>query len=162
MSRIQLALDVPDLEAAVDYYTKLFGVAPHKRRDGYANFAVEQPPLKLVLFHNPGATGTALNHLGVEVDSTDEVVAATKRFEDAGLQVRVQESDLCCHAVQDKVWATDPNGGAWEYYTILDDDPALDTTGLSETEAMACGTDTDCCPTDAVTTDSPRALPVLN
>ncbi len=137
MSRIQLALDVPDLEAAVDYYTKLFGVAPHKQRDGYANFAVEQPPLKLVLFHNPDALTTALNHLGVEVDTTGEVVEATRRFEEAGLETRIQEANFCCHAVQDKVWATDPNGGAWEYYTILDDQPEQDGDGMT---AGSCDT----------------------
>lgn len=161
MSRVQLALDVPDLEAAVDYYTRLFGVAPHKRRDGYANFAIEQPPLKLVLFEAPEAPTTALNHLGVEVESTDEVAAATRRFVDAGLEVRVQESNLCCHAVQDKVWATDPNGGAWEYYTILDDQPQ----GTAEQTAGDCAVggscDTGLADADLEVSVPARGLPVL-
>ncbi len=128
MSRIQLALNVSDLEASVDFYTTLLGVEPHKRRPGYANFAVENPPLKLVLFEVPESergvgTAGALNHLGIEVFDTAAVVEATRRFADAGLPARVEDETLCCHAVQDKVWVDDPAGAPWEVYVITDDQP---------------------------------------
>jgi catechol 2,3-dioxygenase-like lactoylglutathione lyase family enzyme len=135
MSRLQLALNVADLDTAVDFYTKLFSTAPHKRRDGYANFAIEDPPLKLVLFEGGEPGTTSLNHLGVEVFGTDEVVAAGERFAAAGLQTRDSIAELCCHAVQDKVYAQDPNGREWEYYTILDDEPE------SAPGEVACGVD---------------------
>lgn len=122
MSRVQLALNVTDLEAAVDFYSKLFGATPHKRRPGYANFAIDEPPLKLVLFE--GAEGGTVNHLGVEVLSTDEVTAATRRLAAEGLPTEVEDETTCCFAVQDKVWVTDPDGAKWEVYTITDDNPA--------------------------------------
>lgn len=122
MSRVQLALNVTDLEAAVDFYSKLFGATPHKRRPGYANFAIDEPPLKLVLFE--GTEGGTVNHLGVEVPSTDEVAAATRRLADEGLPTKVEDDTTCCFAVQDKVWVTDPDGAKWEVYTITDDNPA--------------------------------------
>jgi catechol 2,3-dioxygenase-like lactoylglutathione lyase family enzyme len=124
MSRVQLALNVTDLESAVDFYTKLFGTEPHKRRPGYANFAVVEPPLKLVLFENPDAPGGTLNHLGVEVESVDDVSATTRRLSGEGLATRVEEGTTCCYAVQDKVWVNDPDGAPWEVYTVTDDDPA--------------------------------------
>lgn len=160
MSRVQLALDVPDLDVAIDYYTKLFGTPPHKVRDGYANFAVAEPPLKLVLFEDASATRTGLNHLGVEVEDPAAVEAATARFREAGLPVRVQESNLCCHAVQDKVWAADANGEEWEFYAILDDQPeAVLPDGA---DALACGTD-DACGTDVAGTAAGVAagLPIV-
>ena len=124
MSRIQLALNVDDVEAATAFYSKLFGVAPHKERPGYANFAIEDPPLKLVLFESAAEPGT-LNHLGIEAPSVQDVAAAEERFRDAGLDVRSVTDDLCCHAVQDKVFVTAPDVplGQWEYYTVTDDDP---------------------------------------
>jgi catechol 2,3-dioxygenase-like lactoylglutathione lyase family enzyme len=137
MSRVQLALDVTDLDAAVAFYGRLFGATPHKRRDGYANFALDEPPLKLVLIENPQASGGTLNHLGVEVDSTDEVAAATARLADAGLVTDVRDAELCCHAVQDKVWVDDPDGARWEVYTVLDDAPA---TASAAAPASACCT----------------------
>ena len=126
-SRIQLALNVRDVEAATRFYTDLFGVPPAKRRPGYANFAVADPPLKLVLFENPGAD-SALNHLGVEVRSSADVTEATRRFADAGLAHTTAEVDVCCHAVQDKAWVEAPDVplGAWEFYAVLDDDPDTD------------------------------------
>lgn len=123
MSRVQLALNVTDLEAAVDFYSKLFDAKPHKRRPGYANFAIDEPPLKLVLFE--AAEGGTLNHLGVEVPSVDEVGAASRRLSDEGLATAVQENTTCCFATQDKVWVTDPDGARWEVYTVTDDDPAV-------------------------------------
>lgn len=127
MSRVQLALNVTDLEAAVDFYSKLFNAEPHKRRDGYANFAIDEPPLKLVLFQ--AAEGGTLNHLGVEVPSTDEVAAATRRLADEGLDTAVQENTTCCFATQDKVWVEDPDGARWEVYTVTDDNPVAVSTG---------------------------------
>jgi catechol 2,3-dioxygenase-like lactoylglutathione lyase family enzyme len=124
-SRIQLALNVADIEAATRFYADMFGVQPAKQRPGYANFVVADPPLKLVLFENPGAA-SPLNHLGVEVASTAAVRAATRRFTDAGLAHTTAQVDACCHAVQDKTWVEAPDVplGAWELYTVIDDNPA--------------------------------------
>ena len=110
MSRVQLALNVDDLDAAVGFYTTLFGTEPAKRRPGYANFAIADPPLKLVLFEAKGSGGT-LNHLGVEVASTEEVAAATQRLAAAALDTKVEENTSCCYAVQDKVWVGEPGNG---------------------------------------------------
>ena len=107
-SRVQLALNVTDLEEATRFYRDFFGVEPAKRRAGYTNFAIADPPLKLVLFENPTAT-SALNHLGVEAASTDEVAAAAARFAAAGLATRTSSEERCCHAVQDKVWVDAPD-----------------------------------------------------
>lgn len=131
ISRIQLALNVSDLEEASAFYSKMFGTEPAKRRDGYVNFEITDPPLKLVLFERPEAT-SALNHLGVEVPTTDDVTAAADRFDAAGLSHRVSDAVTCCHAVQDKVWVDAPNVplGAWEFYTVLGDAPgSLADTG---------------------------------
>src|SRR5215204_4171005 len=113
-SRVQLALNVTDLEAATRFYTNLFGVGPAKQRSGYANFEVADPPLKLVLFESPGAA-SPLNHLGVEVPTPDAVRDAAGRFETAGMRHSFMESDRCCHAVQDKVWVDAPDVplGGW-------------------------------------------------
>ena len=131
-SRVQLALNVTDLEAATRFYSDLFGVGPAKQRTGYANFEVADPPLKLVLFENPTA-GSPLNHLGVEVATSGDVIAAAGRFEAAGLRHSFAESDRCCHAVQDKVWVDAPDVplGGWEFYTVLADDPTQDTATAS-------------------------------
>jgi len=122
MSRIQLALNVDDIDAAVDFYATLFDTPPTKRRPGYANFAVENPPVKLVLFENAGATGT-LNHVGVERTSIEEVHAEADRLERAGLTLDVEGDVVCCHARQDKHWVTGPDGQRWENYVVLDDAP---------------------------------------
>src|SRR5438876_961785 len=120
MSRVQLALNVANLDGAVDFYTKLFKTEPAKVRPGYANFAVADPPLKLVLIEGNGAPGT-LNHLGVEVASTDEVTAAHTRLAGEGLVTATEDNVTCCYAVQDKVWVDAPGGPAWEIYTVLAD-----------------------------------------
>lgn len=120
MSRVQLALNVSDLDAAIDFYSKLFAVEPAKRRPGYANFAVSEPPLKLVLIEGRGEPGT-LNHLGVEVSSTDDVAAAQQRLSGEGLATAVEDEVACCFAVQDKVWVDAPDGEPWEIYTVLAD-----------------------------------------
>ena len=120
--RIQLALNVNDLGEAISYYSKLFGVRPHKIREGYANFAIESPPLKLVLFENPEAR-ERLNHLGVEVFDANEIAAARNRLSDAKILDEVQVNHTCCHATQDKLWSKEPQGLRWEWYRITDDAP---------------------------------------
>jgi len=120
MSRVQLALNVDDIDGAVAFYSRLFGAEPAKRRPGYANFALVDPPLKLVLLENPGHGGS-FNHLGVEVATTAEVAGATARFEEAGLATLVEDATTCCYAVQDKVWVTGPGAERWEVYTVLAD-----------------------------------------
>jgi len=141
VSRVQLALNVSDIDQAVDFYSKLFQTEPAKRRDGYANFAVESPPLKLVLIENPSAAGR-LNHLGVEVFSPDEVAAAQARLAGDGLATATEENVTCCYAVQDKVWADDPDGAPWEIYTVLGDSdtPAGDLRSVDVCGAGACAT----------------------
>jgi len=120
MSRVQLALNVSNIDEAVAFYSKLFATEPAKRRDGYANFAIDEPPLKLVLIEGNGQPGT-MNHLGVEVMSTDEVAAATSRLSSEGLATATEENVSCCFAVQDKVWVDAPDGEPWEIYTVLAD-----------------------------------------
>jgi catechol 2,3-dioxygenase-like lactoylglutathione lyase family enzyme len=120
MSRVQLALNVSDLDAAIDFYSKLFAAEPAKRRPGYANFAIGEPPLKLVLIEGGGEPGT-LNHLGVEVSSTDDVAAAQHRLSGEGLATAAEDEVACCFAVQDKVWVDAPDGEPWEIYTVLAD-----------------------------------------
>jgi catechol 2,3-dioxygenase-like lactoylglutathione lyase family enzyme len=116
-------LNVSDLDASIEFYSKLFGTPPAKVRDGYANFAITDPPLKLVLFAGSGEPGS-LNHLGVQVDSTAEVMAADARARGADLSTELQESTTCCFAVQDKVWVQGPDN-AWEFYTVLADAPVM-------------------------------------
>lgn len=136
MSRVQLALNVADLEESVAFYTKVFGVQPHKRRPGYVNFEIAEPPLKLVLIAGGGAPGT-LNHLGVEVMSTDEVGAAITRLQSEGLATTVEEQTSCCYAVQDKVWVHGPDAEPWEVYTVLADAPEMRKV-VAEGEAECC------------------------
>ena len=149
--RLQLALNVDDLDQAIDFYTKMFGTGPAKVKPGYANFAIADPPLKLVLFENPTAT-SPLNHLGVEVPTSAEVVGAAQRFRAVGLTHNMTESDRCCHAVQDKVWVDAPDVplGAWEFYTVLADDPGQDAAGV---QSACCSTAPSqggpCCAGDA-------------
>ena len=120
MGRVQLALNVADLDAAIDFYRKLFATEPAKVRPGYANFAVADPPLKLVLIEGAGVPGS-LNHLGVEVPSTDEVAASHARLTGEGLACATEDAVSCCFAVQDKVWVDAPDGEPWEIYTVLAD-----------------------------------------
>jgi catechol 2,3-dioxygenase-like lactoylglutathione lyase family enzyme len=120
MSRVQLAINVADMDRAVDFYRRLFGVEPAKRQPGYANFAVADPPLKLVLIEGHGEPGS-LNHLGVEVESADAVGEATRRLEGAGLATATEDQVTCCFALQDKVWVDAPDGEPWEVYTVLAD-----------------------------------------
>ncbi len=142
MSRVQLALNVDDVDEAVAFYTKLFGVGPAKTRPGYANFAVDEPALKLVLIENEGHGGT-LNHLGVEVASTEDVAAASRRLETEGLATSDEQGVTCCYALQDKVWVKDPSGAPWEIYTVLADAPGASIKG----DAACCAEDSaaGCC-----------------
>jgi catechol 2,3-dioxygenase-like lactoylglutathione lyase family enzyme len=121
--RIQLALNVSDLAEAVEYYSRLFGTRPHKRRPGYANFSIEAPPLKLVLFEQPGAK-ERLNHLGVEVTVDSELDDAEARLQLSDLIASNRSTSICCHAEQDKFWSVGPDGERWEWYRITDDRPA--------------------------------------
>jgi catechol 2,3-dioxygenase-like lactoylglutathione lyase family enzyme len=141
VSRIQLALNVDDIGAAVDFYSTLFATAPAKRRPGYASFAVPDPPLKLVLFENPEATGT-LNHLGVERESMAEVQAEADRLEAAGLTLDVEGEVVCCYARQDKHWVAAPDGRRWENYVVLADaHPELEGRTAAELTRLECADD---------------------
>jgi catechol 2,3-dioxygenase-like lactoylglutathione lyase family enzyme len=141
MSRVQLALNVSNIDVAVDFYRKLFGTEPAKQRPGYANFAIAEPALKLVLIENAKNAGT-LNHLGVEAETSDEVAIALERLEQAGLDPTSKQNVDCCYALQDKGWVKDPDGAPWEIYTVLEDSgihhpsPRLD-------QGNTCGT--QCC-----------------
>jgi len=148
-TRVQLALNVEDVVEATVFYTRLFGVAPHKQRAGYANFVVTEPPLKLVLIENPDAA-ERLNHLGVEEPTPEAVAAALARFQAAGLAVTVAEQDMCCHAVQDKVFVAAPDvpHGWWEFYSVADDNPANpdgESTSVCETNCAAQDTESSTC-----------------
>lgn len=135
MSRLQLALNVPQLDQAVAFYTRLFGVEPDKRRPGYANFAIADPPLKLVLFESDDAA-SRLNHLGIEVESTDDVAAHRARLVDAGLEPH-DGSGTCCFATQDKIWIDGPDG-AWELYAVLADSDEFGGATVPEAQARCC------------------------
>ena len=137
MSRVQLALRVGDLEASVRFYSALFGVVPAKRRPGYANFAVADPPLKLVLLDGAPGEPTAMDHLGVEVDGSEEVDAATRRLGAEGMSTRVEDDVVCCYARQDKVWVTGPGEEPWEVYTVTGDSAVYASDGVTAA----------CCPT---------------
>ena len=154
MSRVQLALNVSDLEASIAFYSTLFGVEPHKRRPGYANFAIAEPALKLVLIEVPadqrgtGVSG-ALNHLGVEVEDVETVETHAGRLSEAGLATFDEKDTTCCYALQDKVWVHDPAGAPWEIYTVKDDDPANPQPASGSLEVLALAGDGACCTTPA-------------
>ena len=147
MSRAQLALNVADLEVSVAFYSRLFGAEPAKRRPGYANFAITTPPLKLVLIEGEPGQETRLDHLGVEVDTTDEVTAATTRLKDAGLATFEENDTSCCYALQDKVWVHGPGDEPWEVYTVLAD-ARPDLEGQRDLSLSAVAGDGTCCTTD--------------
>lgn len=153
MSRVQLALNVSDLDKAVTFYSKLFNARPAKVRPRYANFSIAEPPLKLVLIEGAGQPGS-INHLGVEVGSPDAVAAAATSLSDQGMETRVEEQTTCCYAVQDKVWVDGPDGARWEVYTVLADADGFEavaedghchtTEGELHTETSA-GSTSSCC-----------------
>lgn len=142
MSRVQLALNVDDLDESITFYSKLFGVAPTKTKPGYANFAVADPPLKLVLLENPGKGGS-INHLGVEVGSSETVHAEIARLTGEGLFTDEEIGTTCCFATQDKVWVTGPAGEKWEVYTVLADSDTFGATPIlladEESGGVCCG-----------------------
>lgn len=146
MSRVQLAMNVTDLDKAIDFYSKLFSTEPAKVRPGYANFAIADPPLKVVLIE--GTAATTLNHLGIEVESIDDVASAKDRLTQAGLATATEEKVACCYAVQDKVWVDDPDGAPWEVYTVLADVemPGGQLRDVTPSDALCCGTEAHCCP----------------
>jgi catechol 2,3-dioxygenase-like lactoylglutathione lyase family enzyme len=148
--RVQLALNVNDIDRAVSFYSRLFGAQPAKRRPGYANFAIAEPPLKLVLLERPGQGGS-LNHLGIEMPDTDAVDAERARLAQTGLATADEQDSTCCYARQDKFWVNGtPDGESWEVYTVLEDSQtffAPDSDGSpccgnaaqkSDTAASAC------------------------
>ena len=126
MSRVQLALRVADLDGSIAFYSKLFGAQPAKRRPGYANFAITEPPLKLVLIEGAPGEATRMDHLGVEVETPAEVTAATARLAAEGMATATEQDTACCYAVQDKVWVTGPGNEPWEVYTVKGDADTLD------------------------------------
>ncbi|QNP66689.1 ArsI/CadI family heavy metal resistance metalloenzyme [Streptomyces genisteinicus] len=149
MSRVQLALRVPDLAASVAFYSKLFGTEPAKLRDGYANFAIEEPPLKLVLIEGAENEDTHLDHLGVEVGTTEAVHAATARLGEAGLPTTEENDTTCCYALQDKVWVHGPGREPWEVYVVK-----ADAGALAKQQGSAC------CAGAEATADSEASEPV--
>ncbi|WNO70256.1 ArsI/CadI family heavy metal resistance metalloenzyme [Streptomyces sp. AM8-1-1] len=148
MSRVQLALRVPDLEASVAFYTKLFGIEPAKRRDGYANFAIAEPPLKLILIEGTPGEATRMDHLGVEVDSTEAVNAATARLGASGLETDVEQDTTCCYALQDKVWVHGPGQEPWEVYVVK-----ADADSLAKQQGSTC-----CTENAAIATEAPQPV----
>jgi catechol 2,3-dioxygenase-like lactoylglutathione lyase family enzyme len=152
VSRVQLALRVADLEGSIAFYSKLFGAEPAKRRPGYANFAITEPPLKLVLIEGTEGEPTRMDHLGVEVETTDEVTAAAGRLAAEGLATATEEDTACCYAVQDKVWVTGPGEEPWEVYVVKGDADILDRAAGSvccapadSTEGAASASTSACC-----------------
>jgi catechol 2,3-dioxygenase-like lactoylglutathione lyase family enzyme len=150
VSRIQLALDVDDLEESISFYSRLFGTEPAKVRPGYANFAIAEPPLKLVLLENPGRGGS-LNHLGVEVEDVAAVDAIQSRLSADGMSSVDERGTTCCYATQDKFWVEGtPNGERWEVYTVLADSPTFAgaAAGEAASDGVCCGGTTEqsaCC-----------------
>jgi catechol 2,3-dioxygenase-like lactoylglutathione lyase family enzyme len=142
MSRVQLALRVADLEGSIAFYSKLFGTEPAKRRPGYANFAITEPPLKLVLLEGEAGQPTVMDHLGVEVETTEQVNAATRRLTGEGMDTLVENGTECCYALQDKVWVHGPGQEPWEVYTVKADTPTASTispAGQPEATDCHCG-----------------------
>ena len=145
MARVQLALNVAELDSAIAFYRDLFKTEPHKIRDGYANFEVADPPLKLILFEN--GRGGDLNHLGIEVETTGKVAAETERLAGLGHDLDIEDGVVCCHAEQDKAWASDPSGLRWEVYAVTDDNPApsRELIPLVDEAGAACDVNGEAC-----------------
>ena len=152
--RVQLALNVADLDEAIDFYSKMFDVAPYKVKPGYANWAIENPPLKLVVFERPDAEPGSINHLGVETESADEVVAAEARVSQAGLETSGIDDTICCFAEKVETWVQGPTGHKWEWYVKqADHETQLENVIVAgagvgtapSVAAGACGPGSDCC-----------------
>ena len=142
MSRVQLALNVSDVDEAVAFYSRLFGTDPAKRKPGYANFAITDPPLKLVLIEGEG--GGSLNHLGVETETGDEVLAAEARLAEEGVETTGVDDTVCCYATKTETWVTDPDGAKWEWYVKTGDAEQMTNQVLGEGETATC-----CAPADS-------------
>ncbi|HET6504355.1 MAG TPA: ArsI/CadI family heavy metal resistance metalloenzyme [Amycolatopsis sp.] len=155
MSRVQLALRVGDLEASIEFYSKLFNTEPAKLRPGYANFAVAEPPLKLVLLEGEPGQATVLDHLGVEVESTEQVDQAGQRLTGEGMQTLIENGTTCCYAQQDKVWVHGPGREPWEVYVVKGDSAAFGTG--AQTVAAGCAT-THEAPAGQVSDELPTAV----
>jgi catechol 2,3-dioxygenase-like lactoylglutathione lyase family enzyme len=138
MSRVQLALRVGDLEGSIDFYSKLFNTEPAKLRPGYANFAIAEPALKLVLLEGEPGQATVMDHLGVEVESTEDVDAASKRLTGEGMETLVENGTTCCYALQDKVWVHGPGQEPWEVYTVKDDSASFGKDSPATVAATCC------------------------
>ncbi len=143
--RLQLALNVVDLTAAIDFYSKMFDVAPAKVRDGYANFVVENPPLKLVLFEAAGADGS-INHLGVEVETAEQVVDAERRLSNAGLSTTGVDDTICCFAEKAETWVHAPDGNRWEWYVKTADAEQIEMVVVGRSDATSAAEPGTCCP----------------
>ncbi|MGI8311458.1 ArsI/CadI family heavy metal resistance metalloenzyme [Saccharopolyspora hattusasensis] len=151
MSRVQLALRVADLAESIKFYSKLFNTEPAKLRTGYANFAIAEPPLKLVLLEGEPGQKTVMDHLGVEVDSTEQVDQATKRLTGEGLETLTENGTTCCYAQQDKVWVHGPGKEPWEVYTVIGDSATFGT------DSAALATPATCCQPDTTTGEADPA-----
>jgi catechol 2,3-dioxygenase-like lactoylglutathione lyase family enzyme len=155
VAKTHLSLNVADVERSAAWYEVFFGVPVHKRRPGYANFDLESPALKLALQEKAPSSGGPLNHLGILVSSTAEVLAAKERLEKSGLITFSEENVTCCYALQDKIWVRDPDGNAWEVYALLDDmEEDDDHDHEHEAEAVAA-----CCTPEAMPMDIPCCIP---
>ena len=148
--RLQLALDVSDIDEAVEFYSKLFDAQPAKRKPGYANFAIENPPLKLVLNQNPGNAG-GINHLGVEVETSQQVEAAEARMDDSGLDTTGVNDNVCCYAGKTETWVVGPDNARWEWYVKTSDETEFGTDAIAEFKSgktmvdVAAGEGGACC-----------------
>lgn len=152
MSRLQLALNVDDLDQAIEYYSALFATEPAKTEPGYANFAIADPPLKLVLFEGAGQHGS-INHLGVEHESADDVHRELDRVREAGLSVHSEGEDHCCYAMKDEGWVDGADGHRWEIYTVLSH---MATPGHTDVPAAASATSGACCAPEASASPTPQ------
>lgn len=141
-AKTHISLNVTNVETSAAWYQAFFDTVPHKKRAGYANFDLEQPPLKLALSEQNSADGGPLNHLGILLNSRDEVLAHRARLESAGMAFLSEDQERCCHAIQTKVWAKDPDGNMWEIYTI--DDDMLEEEEAHEA-STSCSVDAGCC-----------------
>ncbi|GAA2070723.1 ArsI/CadI family heavy metal resistance metalloenzyme [Actinomadura alba] len=158
MSRVQLALRVSDLEGSIAFYSKLFGAEPAKLRPGYANFAIAEPPLKLVLIEGEAGQPTRMDHLGVEVEDSGQVTDATQRLSDASLATFEENDTSCCYALQDKVWVTGPGNEPWEVYVVKADADTLGKSAAPAADSDACCGTTACCTPDEQVID-PAQIP---
>ena len=135
--KAHLAINVRNVETSIEFYRKMLGIEPSKVRTGYAKFDVQNPPLNLTLNQGPFTDSGALSHLGIQVASTDDVLAMREQWAEAGLVTRDEMQTNCCYAIQDKTWVRDPDGNEWEVFVVLEDN-------LAETKTVE---ESSCCQT---------------